>query len=70
MNKEMITLLLICSDGTKLSYSQDPLHCTQTYLYITILRIMMDRQRQTKDILHPMYEIIDNALSSSDGVDG
>ena len=31
---------------------------------------MMDRQRQTKDILHPMYEIIDNALSSSDGVDG
>ena len=26
----------------------------------------MDRQRQIKDILHPMYEIIDNALSSSD----
>ena len=70
MNKEVIVLLLICSGRTKLSYSQDPLHCTQAYLYITILRIMMDRQRQTKDILHPMYEIIDNALSSSDGVDG
>jgi len=29
---------------------------------------MMERQRHTREILHPMYEIIDNALSA--GVDG
>ena len=26
----------------------------------------MDRQRNTSDIEHPMYEIIDNALSAGD----
>ena len=31
------------------------------------LNIRMDRQRQVSDIAHPMYEIIDNALSAVDG---
>ena len=30
------------------------------------LNIRMDRQRQIKDIAHPMYEIIDNALPAVD----
>ena len=28
---------------------------------------MMERQRHAKDIAHPMYDIIDNALSAVDG---
>ena len=28
---------------------------------------MMDTQRHSRDTAHPMYEIIDNALSSVDG---
>ena len=28
---------------------------------------MMERQRQTRDIAHPIYEIIDNALSAVEG---
>jgi len=27
----------------------------------------MERQRQTRDMAHPMYDIIDNALSALDG---
>ena len=33
-----------------------------------MVRMMIETKRHIKDILHPMYEIIDNALSS--GVDG
>ena len=28
---------------------------------------MMDRQRHTRDIAHPKYEIIDNAFSAAEG---
>lgn len=28
----------------------------------------MDRQRHTRDTAHPMYEIIDNALSDAEGL--
>ena len=40
----------------------------RTYLQITIVRNMMEMQRHNKEMLQPMYEIIDNALSA--GVDG
>ena len=38
-----------------------------TYLKITKDRSMIERQRHTNDIEHPIYEIIDNALSAVDG---
>ena len=34
-----------------------------SYLYIVQLNTMMETQRHTNDIEHPMYEIIDNASS-------
>ena len=36
----------------------------KSYLYIAYIKNMMERQRHTSDIEHPMYEIIDNALSA------
>jgi len=38
-----------------------------TYLKITIIRITIEILRHIKDILHPMYEINDNALSAGVG---
>ena len=31
------------------------------------IKNMMEMQRHTSDIEHPMYDIIDNALSAGDG---
>ena len=37
------------------------------YFKIVYTKNKMDRQRHTSDIEHPMYEIIDKALSAGDG---
>ena len=39
----------------------------ESYLYIVYNKIMMETQRHTSDIEHPMYDIIDNASSAGDG---
>ena len=31
------------------------------------IKNMMDKQRHASDMEHPMYEMIDNALSAGDG---
>ena len=39
----------------------------KSYFKIVYTKNKMDRQRHTSDIEHPMYEMIDNALSAEDG---
>ena len=57
---------LIPGSNNKLIWYKD--HSTvKFYFKIVNTKNKMDTQRHTSDIEHPMYEIIDNALSAVDG---
>ena len=57
---------LIPGSNNKLKWYKGQ-NTVESYFKIVYAKNKMDRQRHTSDIEHPMYEIIDNALSAEDG---